>query len=44
MANSPFTVKSESMSANRLYDKIGDKAKGKIVFVVDGGGVYRIIE
>ena len=27
MANSPFTVKGESMSAGRLYDKIGDKAK-----------------
>ena len=35
VANSPFTVKGESMSAGRLYDKIGDKAKGKVVFVVD---------
>ena len=42
VANSPFTVKGESMSAGRLYDKIGDKAKGKVVFVVDGGGVCRI--
>ena len=39
VANSPFTVKGESMSAGRLYDKIGDKAKGKVVFVVDGGVV-----
>ena len=31
------------MSAGRLYDKIGDKAKGKVVFVVDGGVVCRII-
>ena len=31
VANSPFTVKGESMSAGRLYDKIGDKAKGKVV-------------
>ena len=30
------------MSAGRLYDKIGDKAKGKVVFVVDGGVVCRI--
>lgn len=44
VANSPFTVKGESMSAGRLYDKIGDKAKGKVVFVVDGGVVCRIIE
>ena len=25
------------------YDKLGDKAKGKVVFVVDGGVVCRII-
>lgn len=31
-----------SMSAGRLYDKIGDKAKGKVVFVVNGGVVCRI--
>lgn len=43
VANSPFTVKGESMSAGRLYDKIGDKAKGKVVFVVGGGAVCRII-
>ena len=42
VANSSFTVKGESMSAGRLYDKIGDKAKGKVVFVVDGGVVCRI--
>ena len=27
VANSPYTVQGESMSAGRLYDKIGDKAK-----------------
>ena len=43
VANSPYTVKGESMSAGRLYDKIGDKAKGKVVFVVGGGVVCRII-
>ena len=43
VANSPFTVKGESLSAGRLYDKIGDKAKGKVVFVVDGGVVCKII-
>ena len=37
VANSPYTVKGESMSAGRMYDKIGGKAKGKIVFVTDGG-------
>ena len=41
-ANSPFAVKGASMSAGRLYDKIGDKAKGKVVFVVPGGAVCRV--
>ena len=27
-----------------MYDKIGDKAKGKVAFVVDGGGVCRITD
>ena len=43
VANSPFTVKGESMSAGRLYDKIGDKAKGKVVFVTDGGVICKVI-
>lgn len=32
------------MSAGRIYDKIGNKAKGKIVFVIDGGAVCRITD
>lgn len=44
VANSPYTVKGESMSAGRLYDRLGDKAKGKIVFVIDGGAVCRITD
>lgn len=44
VANSPFTVKGESMSAGRLYDKIGDAAKAKIVHVVGGGAVCRITD
>ena len=43
VANSPYTVKGESMSAGRLYDKIGDKAKGKVVFVTDGGVICKVI-
>ena len=43
VADSPFTVMGESMSAGRLYDKIGDKAKRKVVFAADGGVVCRII-
>ena len=44
VANSSYTVMGESMSAGRVYDKIGDKAKGKVVFVVDGGVVCRITD
>lgn len=44
VANSPHTVKGESMSAGRLYDKIGDKAKGKVVFVIDSSAVCKITE
>lgn len=44
VANSPRTVKGESMSAGRLYDKIGDKVKGKMVFVIDCSAVCKITE
>ena len=44
VANSPYTVKGESMSAGRLYDKIADKANGKILFIIEGGAVCKIID
>ena len=44
VANSPYTVKGESLSAGRLYDKIGKKAKGKIVAVVDRGVICKITD
>ena len=37
VANSPYTVIGESYSAGRLYDRIGDKAKGKVLFVTGRG-------
>ena len=37
VANSPYTVIGESYSAGRLYDRIGDKAKGKVVMIMDKG-------
>ncbi len=37
VANSPYTVIGESFSAGRLYDRIGDKARGKVVMVTDKG-------
>ena len=37
VANSPWTVIGESYSAGRLYDKIGDTAKGKVKLITNKG-------
>ena len=37
VANSPYTVVGYSHSAGRLYDKIGDTAEGKILYVMPTG-------
>ena len=37
VANSPYTLVGESYSAGRLYDKIGDYATGKVLYVTDKG-------
>lgn len=37
VANSPYTVLGESFSAGRLYDKIGDTAKGNVLYVLQNG-------
>ncbi len=42
VANSPYTVVGESWSAGRIYDKIGDTAKGKVVLVMDKGVLCRL--
>lgn len=42
VANSPYTVIGESMSAGRVYDKIGDTAVGKVVFVTTQGVLCRV--
>ena len=42
VANSPYTVIGESWSAGRLYDKIGDTAKGKVVMVMDKGVLCKL--
>lgn len=42
VANSPYTVKGESMSAGRLYDKIGDTAEGKVRFILDHGVICEL--
>lgn len=42
VANSPYTVIGESMSAGRIYDKIGAHAKGKIILVTDCGVLCKL--
>lgn len=37
VANSPYMVVGESYSAGRLYDKIGDTAKGTVLYVLPKG-------
>ena len=37
VANSPYTVIGESFSAGRLYDKIGDTARGKVRLITERG-------
>lgn len=42
VANSPYTVIGESMSAGRMYDKIGDTAVGEVVFVTTQGILCKV--
>lgn len=42
VANSTHTVIGESMSAGRIYDKIGDIAKAKVVLVTEHGTICKL--
>ena len=42
VANSSYTVLGDSMSAGRIYDKIGKKAKAKVVLVTEHGTICSI--
>lgn len=44
VANSYYTVLGESMSAGRLYDRIGDTAMAKVVFVLPKGLICRVTD
>lgn len=44
VANSSYTVLGESMSAGRIYDKIGDTAKAKVVMVTPAGVLCCLIK
>ena len=43
VANSPYTVLGESMSAGRLYDRIGKRAKGRVLYVTPKGIICELI-
>ncbi len=43
VANSVGTVMGESYSAGRLYDKIGDTAKGTVMYVLPGGVLCSVV-
>ena len=42
VANSSYTVMGESMSAGRVYDKIGDTAYARVVLVTAAGTLCKI--
>ena len=42
VANSHSTVMKDCMSAGRIYDRIGDSAKGKVVLVTEKGILCKI--
>lgn len=42
VANSPYTIIGDSMSAGRLYDRMDDKAKAKIVMVTSSGVLCKL--
>lgn len=43
VANSPFTVQGESMSAGRLYDRITDTARGIVKYVLPQGILCELV-
>ncbi len=42
VGNSPYTVIGESYSSGRLYDKIGDEARGKVLYVLSDGVICEL--
>ena len=42
VANSPYTTLGDSISAGRLYDKIGELAKAKVILVTSKGVLCKV--
>ena len=43
VANSPYTVQGESMSAGRMYDRFEDTAKGIVKYVLPQGVLCELV-
>jgi len=44
VANSPYTVLGDSLSAGRLYDRVGDVAYGVVKYVLPQGVLCELVE
>lgn len=44
VANSPYTIQGESMSAGRMYDRIADTAVGVVKYVIPQGVLCELKE
>ena len=44
VANSPYTVQGESMSAGRIYDRMGETATGVVKYVLPQGLLCELLE
>ena len=42
VANSPYTVLGESLSAGRLYDRMGKRAEATVIHVLPGGVLCKV--
>lgn len=43
VANSPYTVQGESMSAGRMYDRIGETAIGIVKYILPQGVLCELV-
>ena len=44
VANSVYTVLGDCISAGRLYDKIGKKARARVVYITPRGVVCQVVK
>ncbi len=44
VANSPYTVATGTMSAGRIYEKVGKKFKAEVMFIMASQVICRVVE